>query len=71
MRNSGLTWAQILFAKGLSRGWPKQDRSRRRPYDSAEFVLLPALREYAVWYREKFGEIARMVRLSVWETPSK
>jgi hypothetical protein len=52
----GLTWAQILFAKGyLVVGQSKTEAGEGRtiPLNSS---LLPVLREYAVWYREKFGE---------------
>jgi integrase len=51
-----LTWAQIKFAKGyLVVGQSKTEAGEGRtiPPDSS---LLPVLREYAVWYREKFGE---------------
>ena len=51
-----LTWAQILFAKGyLVVGQSKTEAGEGRtiPLNSS---LLPVLREYAVWYREKFGE---------------
>ena len=52
----GLTWAQIKFAKGyLVVGQSKTEAGEGRtiPLNSS---LLPVLREYAVWYREKFGE---------------
>jgi integrase len=51
-----LTWAQIKFAKGyLVVGQSKTEAGEGRtiPLNSS---LLPVLREYAVWYREKFGE---------------
>jgi integrase len=52
----GLTWEQIKFAKGyLVVGQSKTEAGEGRtiPLNSS---LLPVLREYAVWYREKFGE---------------
>ena len=52
----GLTWAQIKFAKGyLVVGQSKTEAGEGRtiPLNSS---LCPVLREYAVWYREKFGE---------------
>jgi integrase len=52
----GLTWDQIKFAKGyLVVGQSKTEAGEGRtiPLNSS---LLPVLREYAVWYREKFGE---------------
>jgi integrase len=52
----GLTWGQIKFAKGyLIVGHSKTEAGEGRtiPLNSA---LLPVLREYATWYREKFGE---------------
>src|ERR1700739_4654956 len=52
----GLTWAQIKFVKGyLVVGQSKTEAGEGRtiPLNSS---LLPVLREYAVWYREKFGE---------------
>ena len=52
----GLTWAQIRFAKGyLVVGQSKTEAGEGRtiPLNSS---LLPVLREYAVWYKEKFGE---------------
>jgi len=52
----GLTWAQIMFTKGyLVVGQSKTEAGEGRtiPLNSS---LLPVLREYAVWYREKFGE---------------
>jgi integrase len=52
----GLTWAQIRFAKGyLVVGQSKTEAGEGRtiPLNSS---LLPVLREYAVWYRERFGE---------------
>jgi hypothetical protein len=51
-----LTWEQIKFAKGyLVVGQSKTEAGEGRtiPLNSS---LLPVLREYAVWYREKFGE---------------
>jgi integrase len=51
-----LTWAQILFTKDyLVVGQSKTEAGEGRtiPLNSS---LLPALREYAVWYQEKFGE---------------
>ena len=52
----GLTWAQIQFAKGyLVVGHSKTEAGEGRtiPLNSS---LLPVLREYASWYRGKFGE---------------
>ena len=51
----GLTWEQIKFAKGyLVVGQSKTEAGEGRtiPLNSS---LLPVLREYAVWYKEKFG----------------
>jgi integrase len=51
----GLTWDQIKFAKGyLVVGQSKTEAGEGRtiPLNSS---LLPVLREYAVWYKEKFG----------------
>jgi hypothetical protein len=46
----GLTWAQI---DSVGRSKTEADEGRAIPLNSA---LYPILREYAVWYREKFGE---------------
>jgi len=51
----GLTWEQIKFTKGyLVVGQSKTEAGEGRtiPLNSS---LLPVLREYAVWYKEKFG----------------
>jgi integrase len=51
-----LTWAQILFTKDylvVGQSKTKAGEGRTIPLNSS---LLPALREYAVWYQEKFGE---------------
>jgi integrase len=51
----GLTWAQIEFTKGyLVVGHSKTEAGEGRtiPLNSS---LLPVLREYAAWYRGKFG----------------
>jgi integrase len=59
MRDSelrGLTWAQIDFTKSyltVGRSKTEAGEGRTIPLNSA---LYPILREYAVWYREKFGE---------------
>ena len=68
----GLTWAQILFAKGYLVVGPKQDRSRRRAYDSAELFVASGVEGIrSLVPREVWRNSPRMVRLSVWETPSK
>lgn len=60
MRDSelhGLTWAQINFAKSyliVGRSKTEAGEGRTIPLNSA---LLPILREYAVWYRGKFGAV--------------
>jgi integrase len=51
-----LTWAQIQFAKGylvVGRCKTEAGEGRTIPLNSS---LLPVLREYASWYRGKFGE---------------
>ena len=52
----GLTWDQIKFEKGylvVGRSKTEGGEGRTIPLNSA---LLPELREYAAWYKEKFGE---------------
>ncbi len=69
LRHSSL---RSTFREGLFSGWPKQDRSRRRAYDSAElFVASGVERIGSLVPREVWRNSPRMVRLSVWEIPSK